>query len=109
MRETLPTSTSTTGQANRGSEQDPTSLSLRGRFFTPQTAVSFGVAFGVLWFLLARLDIDVAALWSQVRSAHLGWLLLAYVVFYASLPMRAVRWRVLLHNADNADDVASLL
>jgi len=104
MRETLPTSTSTTGQASRGSEQDSTSLSLRGRFFTPQTAVSFGVAFGVLWFLLTRLDIDVAALWSQVRSAHLGWLLLAYVVFYASLPMRAVRWRVLLHNADNADD-----
>jgi uncharacterized protein (TIRG00374 family) len=97
MRETLPNSV----QADR---DESLKLSLRQRFFTPQTAISFGIAFALIWFVFARLDIDLQSLWTQVRAANPGWLILAYVAFYASLPIRAIRWRILLRNADNPDD-----
>ena len=74
--------------------------SLGKRFFNLRTLLSFGLGFAILAFLFTRVQIDVGAILDRVRQANPWLLVLALVVFYATFPVRAVRWRRLLDNVE---------
>jgi uncharacterized protein (TIRG00374 family) len=74
--------------------------SLGKRFFNLRTLFSFGLGFAILAFLVTRVQIDVGAIVGWVRQANPALLLLAFVAFYLTFPVRALRWRRLLDNVE---------
>jgi glycosyltransferase 2 family protein len=66
---------------------------------SPRTLISFLMAFAIIAFASRGLDIDVRDTWQHLQQANLGLYLLGFVVFYATFPLRALRWRLLLRNA----------
>jgi uncharacterized protein (TIRG00374 family) len=87
--------------ANRSVEVDESSPpSLGRRFFIVRTLLSFGLGFAILAFLITRSKIDVGATLDVVRQTNPFLLLAAFVVFYATFPVRALRWRRLLDNVE---------
>jgi len=78
--------------------QPPPSLSRR--FFNVRTLLSFGLGFAIIGFLFTRVQIDVVGILERVRQANVFLLALALLVFYATFPIRAVRWRRLLDNVE---------
>jgi glycosyltransferase 2 family protein len=75
-------------------------FSLWKRLRSPRTWISFGLAFAIVVFAFRGLNIDVGQTWVYMRGANPWMLLLGLVVFYTTFPLRAVRWRMLLRNAD---------
>ena len=78
-------------------------FNLRQHFFSPTTLISLGLAGALLWFIFTRLDIDLSTLGQQIAASDKGTLGLAFLSFYASLPLRAIRWRLLLRHAEGKD------
>ena len=72
-------------------------VSLRSRFLNWKTIGSIIFA-GVLLFLLFRvvLKVDFARTWEYITGANLGFLLLAFLAYYATFPLRGFRWRFIL-------------
>ena len=70
---------------------------MRGRWIT---LLGLGIAFGLLWWLFR--DEDPAEVWSHIRGANFGLLLLAVALTTATFPARAIRWRYLLAPAQPA-------
>ncbi len=81
-------------------EDDPggEAPSLEKRFFNARTFVSFAFGFAILAFFFTRTNVDVGEILDRVRQANPGLLLLAVLAFYATFPVRALRWRRLLRN-----------
>jgi len=80
-------------------EQDKVEeISLRRRFFNVRTLLSFVVALALIFVVFERLDVDFADTWAMMRSADPLYYALAFVSYYMTFPLRALRWRVLLHN-----------
>ncbi|MDQ6670771.1 MAG: flippase-like domain-containing protein [Chloroflexota bacterium] len=83
-----------------GAESGVRAPSLAKRFFNLRTLLSFGLGFAILGFLATRVQIDVGAILDRLRQAN-PWLLgLAFLAFYATFPVRALRWRKLLDNVE---------
>jgi uncharacterized protein (TIRG00374 family) len=84
-------------------QADPTTAdvqaTLRRRVLSPQTLVSFGIAIAILWFVARRLDIDLAAIWSQIRRANLWLLAVAFILWYGAFFVRGRRWGRMLNSA----------
>ena len=80
-----------------------TAPSLGRRFFNLRTLVSFGLGFAILGFLFTRVQIDANAILDWVRQANPLLLLCAAVVFYATFPVRALRWRRLIGNVATSE------
>jgi glycosyltransferase 2 family protein len=87
------------GQDTAGSSGPAVEPSLWQRFFRPRTLISFAIGMAILAFSLSRLQIDLPETLRTIRSAN--WLLLvaALLVYYATFPIRALRWRGMLENA----------
>lgn len=66
----------------------------------PRTWVSFALAIAIILFVSRGLNIDVEKTWAYMRGANIPLLLLGFVVFYSTFPLRAYRWRMLLRNAN---------
>ncbi len=83
-------------------------ISFGQRLRQPRTILSFFISVIVIVFVVTKLNIDPAEVWRNMRAANPWLLLLAFAVYYASFPVRALRWRVLLVNAgyDDAHGVA---
>jgi uncharacterized protein (TIRG00374 family) len=77
--------------------------SLKKRFLNWRTLISFLVAIAIVVAAVLLADIKPAQVWQYMRQANLWLYLLAFVSFYATFPLRAWRWRLLLQNA-SADD-----
>lgn len=75
------------------------SMSLGRRLRSPQTLVSFAIAFALIFLIFRRLDINFSAVWANVRQANPWLLALGFLAYYVSFPIRAVRWTALLANA----------
>ncbi|HLE02018.1 MAG TPA: UPF0104 family protein, partial [Dehalococcoidia bacterium] len=75
---------------------EPSEVSLKRRFLNLRTLLSFALALGFLVFLLFRLDVDLSATWARMKGINPFLYLLAFLVYYASFPLRAWRWRLLL-------------
>ncbi len=75
-------------------------FSLKERFLKPRTLVSLALALAIIVFAFRGLDINVAETWQQMRQVNPWLYLLAFASFAATFPVRAIRWRLLLQNAD---------
>jgi uncharacterized membrane protein YbhN (UPF0104 family) len=75
-------------------------FSLAKSLRNPRTLISFALALAIVFFALRGLNIDVAQVWGHVRSANPWMLLAGFVIFYCTFPLRALRWRMLLENAN---------
>ena len=64
---------------------------MRGRWIT---LLGLGIAVILLWWLFR--GEDPAEVWSHIRGANFGLLLLAVALTTATFPVRAIRWRYLL-------------
>jgi uncharacterized protein (TIRG00374 family) len=110
VSEETPASTTTPiavdGQIDAASpaETGERSISLGERLRSPQTIVSFLIAFAVVFFVFRQLNIDFGEVWTQVRNADPKFLALAFVAYYSSFPIRALRWRLILRNAGISSD-----
>lgn len=72
---------------------------LRQRLVSPRTLVSFAMAIALLWFVARRLELDPAAIGAQLRQANLGFLAVAFVLWYGAFFVRGWRWGRMLEAA----------
>jgi uncharacterized protein (TIRG00374 family) len=72
-------------------------VSLARRFLNLRTigSILFGVAMLVLLFKVV-LNIDLGETWRQISNANPLFLLLATLAYYATFPLRGLRWRFVL-------------
>ncbi|HEX5992500.1 MAG TPA: lysylphosphatidylglycerol synthase transmembrane domain-containing protein [Thermomicrobiales bacterium] len=74
-------------------------MKLRRRVLSPQTLVSFGIALAILWFVVRRLEIDLAAIWAQIQQANPWLLAVAFILWYGAFFVRGWRWSFMLDSA----------
>lgn len=74
-------------------------VSLRRRFLSPHTAISFVALLGLIGLLAWRFDIAWSDTWATVRSLNPWWYGLAVAIHYLTFIFRGARWRQLLINA----------
>ena len=79
--------------------QEQGQVSLKQRFLNLRTLPWFALAFALIAFFIFRLDVDLSATWARIRAVNPFLYLLAFLVYYASFPLRAWRWKLLLENA----------
>jgi glycosyltransferase 2 family protein len=72
-------------------------LSIGKRLFHWRTIVPLVIVI-ILFAYLAQKSIDLPKTWAAIRSANMVFFLAAFVIYYLSFPLRAVRWRILLEN-----------
>jgi len=90
---------SVTNRTEKQENGSSSEVSLRQRFFRPETLVSFVIAFVILYFLWTKFDINVEETLKVLRGTDLLFLLLSFLVYYLTFPIRGWRWRLLLGNA----------
>ena len=73
-------------------------LSLSKKLLNWRTFVPLIIVIVAVVFFVQKLHIDPQKTWAAIRSANFIFLLAAFVVYYLSFPLRAVRWRILLEN-----------
>ena len=87
-------------------------ISIGKRLRSPQTIVSFFIAFALIIFIFRNLDLNIGEIWLNIRGSNPVYLVLGFAVYYGSFPLRALRWRRLLTNAgitrQNGFDVPGL-
>jgi uncharacterized protein (TIRG00374 family) len=87
-------------------ESQTESISLRRRFLSLRTGISFLALGGLLALLLTRFDIAWSETWELMRGMNLAWFALAIAVHYTTFYFRGARWRMLLANAARRDGEA---
>lgn len=107
-RPALPPATGTPASAGtgdpRGSSETPfAEESLWRRVLRPQTLISFAFALAVLWFVVRRLNVDPAAVWSQIQRANPLLLAVAFALWYGAFLVRGWRWGRMIEMAGLAD------
>ncbi len=80
-------------------EEKVEEISLWRRFFNYRTLISFIIAFGILFLVFERLNIDFSATWAMITGCNPLFYILAFLCYYLSFPLRALRWRLLLQSA----------
>ncbi len=78
---------------------ETTTISIGQRLKSPQTIISFLIAFALILFIFRNMDLNFTAIWANIRGSNPIYLGLGFVVYYGSFPLRAMRWRRLLNNA----------
>jgi uncharacterized protein (TIRG00374 family) len=81
-------------------ERDDTAgeVSLERRFFNLQTLASFVISFGILYFTVTRINVDLGEIIGRVKTADPLSYSIALIVYYLSFALRAWRWGYLLRN-----------
>ncbi|MDQ6644819.1 MAG: flippase-like domain-containing protein, partial [Chloroflexota bacterium] len=73
-------------------------LSLSKRLLNWRTIVPLFIVIVAIVFFIQKLQIDPHKTWMAMKSANVIFLLAAFVIYYLSFPLRALRWRMLLEN-----------
>ena len=73
-------------------------LALKKRLLNWRTLIPLVIVVAALIFFANKLNINPQQTWADMRSAHLLFFLAAFVIYYCSFPVRALRWRILLEN-----------
>lgn len=79
-------------------EESVAAPALGTRFFNLKTLISFVLGFAILLFIFTRVDLNLGEVVARASQANVPLLALAVVSFYATFPIRALRWRQLLRN-----------
>lgn len=87
-------------QHEKQAENDITreQLSLRTRLLNWRTIVPLVIVIALLVYLAQKAHIDPKQTWATLKQANLLFFLAAFLTYYASFPLRALRWRILLQN-----------
>ena len=72
---------------------------LRKRVLSLPTLLSLAIAAGLIYFLTTRFELDWAKTWDNARSLDPRLYGTAFIVYYLSLSIRGLRWRLLARNA----------
>nr|BBH95631.1 TIGR00374 family protein [Thermogemmatispora argillosa] len=75
-------------------------LSLGKRLLNWRTIVPLLIVLLALLIFLKQEKIDFQQTWQAIRAANPFFFAIAFVVYYLSFPLRALRWRILLQNAN---------
>lgn len=78
-------------------EAEPEPLSRR--FLNKRTLLSFVVGFGILAVVASRMNVEASAIVARISQADPRLYLLAFVIYYLTFLLRALRWQRLLRNA----------
>ncbi len=76
-------------------------VSVLARFGEWRTWLSFAVAVGILVLATRKAGIDWASTMNTLGAANPALVALAFLVYYASFPLRTERWRRLMCNAND--------
>ena len=74
-------------------------LSLRKRLLNWRTIVPLVIVLALLIYSAQKLNINPQQTWTAIHSANGIFFLAAFLSYYLSFPLRALRWRLLLENA----------
>src|SRR5919112_3949336 len=78
---------------------------LRRRIFSVRNVASFLLAVAVLYLVYRQfLGLDWGETWASVSGAKAWLFALAFIIFYCSFPLRALRWKALLTNVGYSGD-----
>lgn len=91
-------------EAEQGQEVTREQLSLGKRLLNWRTLVPLALVIIFLTIFALHSNIDPQKTWSAVRSANLFLFAAAFVTYYCSFALRALRWRILLQNAGYTKD-----
>ena len=80
--------------------------SLRRRILHPATLISFGAAVLLLVALGWGAGVDVSGMVAAVGDANLLLVVAALLAYYVNFPLRGLRWRILIRNAQPAQGVS---
>jgi len=80
-------------------EPDP----LSKRFLNLRTLVSFVIGLAILGFVLSRVDVNVSEIRARLAQTSLPLFIGALLLYYATFPIRALRWKRLLANVGYAN------
>lgn len=94
----------TTAEERQSGQEAP--VALGKRFGDWRTWLSFAVALAILVLAVTKAGIHWDSALRTMGRANPLWFGLAFFVYYATFPLRGVRWRILLRNA-NADQLAA--
>jgi len=73
-------------------------LSLGKRLLNWRTFVPLAIVIFALVFVATKANINPQQTWNTIRTANLIFFAAAFVIYYLSFPIRALRWRILLNN-----------
>jgi len=86
---------------------------LRKRFFNVRTLISLILAVGLIVVIFTQFNVDFSEMWEKIKGCNHWYFALAFVSYYLTFPLRALRWRYLLHHAgirkDQGVEMPSLL
>lgn len=75
------------------------SFNLKERLLNVRALLSFALAFALLGITIWKAEIDLSAIWQRLQTLNPLLYSLAFVVFYATFPLRSLRWRTVLRSA----------
>lgn len=73
-------------------------LAIGKRLFNWRTIVPLVLVIIALVFVAQKANINPQQTWATIRTANVFFFLAAFLVYYLSFPVRALRWRLLLEN-----------
>lgn len=89
-------------QQQRDTETEPEitreQLSIGKRLLNWRTILPLVIAITLLIYAAQKLNINPQQTWNTIRHANPLFYLAAFLVYYLSFPVRAIRWRILLEN-----------
>lgn len=90
-----------TGTIDKQEEPEITreQLSLGKRLLNWRTLVPLAVVVFALLYIARSANVNPQQTWNIIHTANIGFFLAAFLIYYASFPIRALRWRLLLENA----------
>ena len=77
---------------------------LRRRILHPATLIAFGVAVLLLVALVRGVDISFADMARAIGDANPLLIAAAFIAYYVNFPIRGIRWRLLIENAQAMTD-----
>ena len=80
-------------------QQAEQELSIGRRLGNWKSLASFAVALLVLAFAIKQAKVDPSAVWARARTLNAALYIGAFLVYYATFPIRGYRWKILLENA----------
>src|SRR5256884_3555277 len=85
-------------QAQEEPEITREQLALSKKLLNWRTLVPLVIVTAAIAYFVHQEHIDPQKTWAAIRSANIIFLLAAFVIYYLSFPLRALRWRLLLEN-----------
>ncbi|HXT35959.1 MAG TPA: lysylphosphatidylglycerol synthase transmembrane domain-containing protein [Chloroflexota bacterium] len=83
-------------------------VDLGRRFANWRTVASFSFALIILVVALSKSGVSVTDLKAALRQVNPAFYVAAFLLYYVSFPLRTIRWRILMRNANTGADAERL-